>query len=199
MSTADRIKSLMKQRGMTHQQLADLLGVSVNLIHTWFLKTSHRRSVSGNQLKKIAEIFNVSEAYLKYGVGAGVENYNIFLRDGNIALRVADTKYLIDEVMQKYKVNRETVKRCYCYTDDMKMYISEGDILYVDFSENQSVGNGMYILITSDGLAVRNIRKDPFTKSYVVSTPQEEAKIKESEWGAMILHAYRILMIEHTL
>lgn len=58
---AERIKELRMERGYTHKQLADLLGISESSVSMW---ETGQRSPTKNRMYRIAELFDVSFDYL---------------------------------------------------------------------------------------------------------------------------------------
>lgn len=58
---AERIKQLRIERGYTHKQLADLLGISESAVSMW---ETGQRSPTKERMYKIAEFFDVSFDYL---------------------------------------------------------------------------------------------------------------------------------------
>jgi transcriptional regulator with XRE-family HTH domain len=62
MNTLDRIMSLIAERGIEQQKLADYLGINKQVITDW--KSGKSKSYN-KYLGKIAEFFNVSSDYLQ--------------------------------------------------------------------------------------------------------------------------------------
>lgn len=59
--TVEKIIELRKRKGITQEEFAKFLGVSISCVALW---ETGRRRINVNYLKKIAEFFNVSMDYL---------------------------------------------------------------------------------------------------------------------------------------
>lgn len=61
----ERLKEEMSKKNMSQYQLAKLIGAKTNTVNNWF--KGRAKCPRDNYLNKIAEIFGVHPAWLKYG------------------------------------------------------------------------------------------------------------------------------------
>ncbi len=90
----ERLKEEMSKKNISQYQLAKLIGAKTNTVNNWF--KGRAKCPRDNYLNKIAEIFHVHPAWLKYG-------------DKEYALTLKDEIMQIAEKMQSYKP--ETIEK----------------------------------------------------------------------------------------
>lgn len=99
---SERVKSLRDESGMTQEMLCDKTGLTMTTISRY--ENGKRTNPGKKELKKLAEVFNVSIDYLvgdsdvRESLGIKeIENLYIYLNESNKQKALSYLKYLLGE------------------------------------------------------------------------------------------------------
>ena len=169
----NRIKTVMEERGMNANSLANAVGVSRPAI----AKILEDQVRNPKYLFEIAQALDVSVGWLKTGEGSSenlsddpaddrirFERLNVVaaLGDGyinNEAVEVVDFVH-VDKAWAREKLggNLSRIQVITARGDSMQGTIEDGDVLFVDTSVRSFEGEGVYLLSFADGLKAKRLQ-----------------------------------------
>ena len=169
----NRIKTVMEERGMNANSLANAVGVSRPAI----AKILEDQVRNPKYLFEIAQALDVSVGWLKTGEGSSenlsdgiaddrirFERLNVIaaLGDGyinNESVEVVDFVH-VDKAWAREKLggNLSRIQVITARGDSMQGTIEDGDVLFVDTSVRSFEGEGVYLLSFADGLKAKRLQ-----------------------------------------
>lgn len=177
MTTANVLRSLMTERGLTQVQLADELGVSRQSVSRWL----KGYPIDDKNLKKLASYFGISEQELRFGRAAPVSVYDegdtppedvVVIHEYRLTFGAAsegqepepeweiveggDDYWYKRSFFQKRHINPEKCKRAKVTGDSMEPFIYSGDtVLFSEVCDPRPtcviVQDGKVYVISVDG------------------------------------------------
>ena len=177
MTTANVLRSLMAERGLTQVQLAEALGVSRQSVSRWL----KGYPIDDKNLRKLASYFGISEQELRFGRAAPVSVYDegdtppddvVVIHEYRLTFGAAsegqepepeweiveggDDYWYKRSFFQKRHINPEKCKRAKVTGDSMEPFIYSGDtVLFSEVCDPRPtcviVQDGKVYVISVDG------------------------------------------------
>lgn len=163
---AKMLKQIMKERHLTQTELAKQIGVTRPSISYW-LKGS---IPAGDNLEKLCRFLNVEPSFLQYGVSPIDDDETTITvpamdRRATIAANVTEgnrgvlsMRFAKEWLNSRSQVELEKIRIYNMTGASMFPTFEEGDLLIVDTTINQVIGNGIYILRLLGDDVVRRIQ-----------------------------------------
>lgn len=205
----ERLIKLMRDKNINKTELAKAIGVSRQAVYSWFLDSDNKRSMSTNNIEKLARIFGVSEQYIKYGV---TDNGNVsqlltvsdcVSNSGQIKfINVVEEDVLL-KVKHKYQCDINALRWVKVKDEAMYPMFQEGDRFLIDTTPNQTAKKaGYFLLVGEDSISIRHLVKDVFSDRVMVScgnASYEDKLLNERQFFEMVKEIYRILLVQREL
>ena len=187
-----RLKSLRKDKKMTQQQLADVIGVSKTSVIYWERDENIPKHES---LVQLAKALNITPEYLLYGAsnvstwdaGTPLEDDEVeikFFKDFKVACGIGTVGEALESEWRRLRMSKSTLRNqgiskdnCVAMTahgDSMKGTINDGDTVYVDLGR-RTVKDGKIFAICHGGLfKFKRLYNMPLGGIRIVSDNKEE-------------------------
>lgn len=206
----ERINRLMTEHKISKTQLAKSLGISRQAVYSWFLSTSNKRSMSDENIERLARVFGVTESYLKYGVTDNGSSRSNLLTvsdcvsyEGCLELTNTVNEDVILKIKRKHQCDINKLRYIRFYDEAMYPTFQSGDRFLIDMTPLEEIKeDGYYLLVTEDKLSIRHISKDLFSSTYLLSCGNaryEDQKLNSREFFEIVNEAFRILLVQREL
>ncbi len=180
---ADRLNSLMKDKGVDVNALKDISGVSYEMARRYTLGTAKPRD---EKLEKIAGFFGVTMPYLDYGVGEvpqpandaeKIEQLEVYASAGRSGYINRD----FPEVIRSIEIPKERIYELFGRKnldgirimnvdgDSMMPTLCPRDLLFIDSKVDHFNGDGIYVFCFEDATFVKRLQRVKGRRLAVIS------------------------------
>lgn len=204
----DRLRSAMDENNFEIRDVSDGTKISYEMIRRYIVGLAQPR---GTNLDKISKFLGVDKSWLLFGTGENKNSEIIIQKDKkSFHIEVLDvtasagTGYLNSDVMEVIKlieydseqakilfngINENNLKVINIAGDSMQGTFESGDSIYVDVSQKEFNGDGIYVFTFGRSLYVKRLQivKD---KLLVISDNKmyERWEIHENELDQLYVH-----------
>lgn len=200
----DRLRLAMAEKNFEIRNVSDGTKISYEMIRRYTVGLAKPRGIN---LDKISKFLDVDKSWLLFGTG---DNKNIKKDQKSFYIEVLDveasvrTGYLISDVMEVIKlieydseharalfngIDANNLKIINISGDSMQGTFESGDCVYVDVSQQEFNGDGIYVFTFGRNLYVKRLQiiKD---KLFVISDNKayKEWDISEEEIDKLYIH-----------
>lgn len=178
MTIGDRIKALRESRGLTLEQLGDIVGVGKSTVRKW--ETGDIANMRRDKIEKLANAFHVSPLYI---LGLDAESPSFSFPDNVIPIPRMNTVPLLgviacgDPILAEENLDGEVSVPDHvtadfalrCKGDSMiNARIHDGDIVYI--RHQNSVDNGQIAaVLIGDEATLKRVNYNPASKTLILS------------------------------
>ena len=204
--TAKRLADLLAKNNANMSELAVYVGVSPQAVKQWIDGST---APKGANLKKTAEYLKTTEAHIQFGDTIGDKVTPNDIRDGYIYLDLLDVQAaagngveMIEHpsVVTKMEIQEEWAQRTFggdlsrimlitARGTSMSGTIENGDILFVDSSVRQYIGEGIYVFARGTEILVKRLQKLHGNRLAIISdNPQNKSEtLDEAQANEIII------------
>lgn len=180
---AERLNSLMTDKGVDVNTLKDISGVSYEMARRYTLGAAKPRD---DRLEKIAQFFNVTMPYLDYGIGVTpssmgdsekLEQLEVYASAGKSGYINRD----FPEVIRSIEIPKERIYELFGRKslegirimnvdgDSMMPTLNPRDLLFIDARVDHFNGDGIYVFCFEDATFVKRLQRVKGRRLAVIS------------------------------
>lgn len=187
MALRDRLRALMSERDISMRELGRSIGASHVSVGKWL---NGIQDPSDENLEALADFFQVTPAFLKFGDTSLTRPQTLEVDDDVISIPVLDVKgscgfgmegaairlvkmlrvakqWLIAHAL--YSMNFKTLHIITADGDSMEPGIKRGDFVIVDTSQTVFSGDGLYAVQYSGNIFIKRVQIHPGNKVELIS------------------------------
>lgn len=187
MALKDRLRALMDERQISMRELGRKIGTSHVSIGKWL---NGIQDPSDENLESLAEYFQVTPAFLKFGDSSLAMPQTLEIDEDVISIPVLDVKascgfglgstaiqlvkmlrvakqWLIAHAL--YAMNFQTLHIITADGDSMEPGIKRGDFVIIDTSKNTFSSDGLYAVQYSGNIFIKRVQIHPGNKVELIS------------------------------